>query len=78
MLLAMRLASSRVSDLVCAHEDLNSSEDRRAAYEDTVKRLPGRIVTLRQKMRLLAVAGEKISTSVPARTNRRQEEVTQR
>ena len=45
MLLAMRLTSSRVSDLVCAHEDLNSSEDRRPAYEDTVKRLPGRILT---------------------------------
>jgi len=50
----------------------------RAAFDEAVRRRPGRIVTLRQKTKLLADSVAKISTSVPARTNLRLEEAALR
>jgi len=45
------LVDSRVEELIALTGDYRVA---RAAYEEAVKRRPGRIVTLRQKTRLLA------------------------
>ena len=44
-------ADSHVEELIALTDDYRVA---RAAYEEAVKRRPGRIVTLRQKTRLLA------------------------
>jgi hypothetical protein len=60
---------SHIEELIALTGDYGVA---RAAFEEAVKRRRGR-----RRVCLLTV-GEKISTSVPARTNLHQEEVTQR
>ena len=50
----------------------------KAAFDEAVKRRPGRIVTLRHKHVCWQIAEGKISTSVRGRTSRHQEEATLR
>ena len=56
-------ADSHVEELIALTGDYRVA---RAAFDEAVKRRPGRIVTLRQKTRLLAIAGESIRAPTEA------------